>query len=87
MYSSSLPLLIFGHIAEGHGEHCLSLEGPVSSFIENIVEAERERIFHGYGCESNREDAEPDGALNECHDGTFDENHHLSLDEPNDCLG
>lgn len=79
-YSESLPLLVLGHIAEGHGEHYLSLEGPVSSFIENIVEAERER----YGCESNQEDAEPDGSLNECHDATFDENHHHFLDE-NDC--
>ena len=81
-YSESLPLLVLGHIAEGHGEHYLSLEGPVSSFIDNIVEAERER----YGCESNQEDTEPDGSLNECHDATFDENHHHFLDVPNDCI-
>lgn len=60
-YSESLPLLVLGHIAEGHGEHYLSLEGSVSSFIENIVEAERERLFQKYECESDQEDDEADG--------------------------
>lgn len=43
-YSNRNPLLVLGHIAEGHGEHYLSLEGSVSSFVENILEAESEKI-------------------------------------------
>ena len=81
-YSGSLPLLVLGHIAEGHGEHNLNLEGPVSAFIENIQKAERQRLFHG--CESNQEDAEPNAALDECHNATMDKKHHhfCTLDEP-----
>ena len=61
----------------------------MSSFIENIVEAERERTFQRYESGSNQEDNEPDGfhddvlheasdTLNECHDALLKEDpHHL----------
>lgn len=94
-YSESLPLLVLGHISERYGEHYFSLEGSVSSFIENTVEAESERIFQRYECESNQDDDEPDGphddalfqptdTLNECQYAKFHENHHHFRDEPND---
>lgn len=44
MYDENLPLVILGHIAEGHGEHYVSLSGPVSHFIDSIQQAERERL-------------------------------------------
>lgn len=33
-YHEELPPLVLGHIAEGHGDHYVSLSGPVSSYIE-----------------------------------------------------
>lgn len=40
-----LPLLILGHFAEGHGEHYVSLHGPVSPFSKSIKEAELQLLF------------------------------------------
>ena len=43
-YNEDIPTLVLGHIAEGHGDHYVSLSGPVSSYIENIQEEEMLRI-------------------------------------------
>lgn len=43
-YCESLPLLVLGHFAEGHGEHYVSLNGPIFPYIQAIQEAERHRL-------------------------------------------
>ena len=39
-YDDSLPLLVLGHFAEGHGDHYVSLDGPVTHLIQRVQEAE-----------------------------------------------
>lgn len=44
VYNENLPVLILGHIAGGHGEHYVSLSGPVSHIIDSVQEEESERL-------------------------------------------
>ena len=39
-YSEDLPTLVVGHIAEGHGDHYVSLDGQISQYISGIQEEE-----------------------------------------------
>ena len=43
-YHEEMPPFVLGHIPEGHGDHYVSLSGPVISFIESIQEEEMLRI-------------------------------------------
>ena len=43
-YCEDLPTLVVGHIAEGHGDHYVSLDGPISQYISGIQEEESHRI-------------------------------------------
>ena len=39
-YCEDLPTLVVGHIAEGHGDHYVSLDGQISQYISGIQEEE-----------------------------------------------
>lgn len=56
-YSDTSPLLVLGHFAEGQGEHYVSLEGPVSSYVQSILENEAEMIFSA--CVDQSDQGEP----------------------------
>ena len=46
-FRESLPLLVLGHFAEGHGEHYVSLDGPIFHYIQAVQEAEMHRVSLG----------------------------------------
>ena len=59
IYDENLPLVVLGHIAEGQGDHYVSLHGPVSHYIESIQQAESERLHcHGGAPYADLSDAE-----------------------------
>lgn len=45
IYCHNNPVLVLGHVAEGHGDHYLSLEGPVTPFIEHVLDAQAGQLY------------------------------------------
>lgn len=55
-YVEGLPLVILGHLAEGHGQHYVRLDGTVSHYLETVLQTDREQLHQQQACISDNEE-------------------------------